>query len=75
MLELTEKNMTLINELRSLQVQHQVIQNGLSQSNQSLEQSLLNEKKYRSIAEEDCAQKAKVVVLFAKSYLLCSINF
>lgn len=47
--------------MQCLQMQHQVIQNGLSQSNQSLEHSLLLEKRNRAIAEEDCVQKSKVI--------------
>lgn len=61
--ELTEKNAKLLSDMQSLQMQHQVIQQGLSQLNQSLEQNLLNEKRYRSIAEEDCVQKTKELQL------------
>lgn len=58
--ELTEKNSKLLSDLHSLQLQHQVIQQGLNQSNQQLEQSLASEKRLRSIAEDDCNQKVKV---------------
>ncbi|CAG9762338.1 unnamed protein product [Ceutorhynchus assimilis] len=57
--ELSQKNSKLITDMQSLQMQHQVIQQGLLQSNQTLEQNLLIEKKHRSAAEEDCAQKLK----------------
>ncbi|ERL86152.1 golgin-84 isoform X1 [Dendroctonus ponderosae] len=57
--ELNQKNIKLLNDLQSLQMQHQVIQQGLNKSNQLLEQNLLGEKKLRSIAEEDCSQKIK----------------
>ncbi|XP_060537364.1 golgin-84 isoform X2 [Cylas formicarius] len=57
--DLTEKNAKLINDNQSLQIQHQVIQKGLQQSNQLLEESLSNEKRYRCIAEEDYAHKFK----------------
>ncbi|KAJ8955333.1 hypothetical protein NQ318_003427 [Aromia moschata] len=57
--ELTQRNIQLTKDIQSLQMQHQIIQNGLQQSNQNLERSLANEKKYRSIAEEDCSQKNK----------------
>ncbi|XP_050519102.1 golgin-84 [Diabrotica virgifera virgifera] len=55
--ELTQKNAHLLKEIQSLQMQHQVIQSGLQSTNQSLEQTLANEKKIRAIAEEDCLQK------------------
>ncbi|KAF7287021.1 hypothetical protein GWI33_002857 [Rhynchophorus ferrugineus] len=57
--ELNDKNSKLLNDMQCLQMQHQVIQNGLSLSNQSLEQSLMLEKRNRTIAEEDCVQKSK----------------
>ncbi|KAJ8936442.1 hypothetical protein NQ314_012304 [Rhamnusium bicolor] len=57
--ELTQKNILLIKDIQSLQMQHQIIQNGLQQSNQNLEQSLANEKKFRITADEDCLQKNK----------------
>lgn len=60
--ELTEKNSKLLSDLHSLQIQHQVIQQGLNQSNQQLEQNLAGEKRLRSIAEDDCNQKVKVRV-------------
>ncbi|XP_066258854.1 golgin subfamily A member 5 isoform X2 [Euwallacea similis] len=62
-MELTDKNSKLLSDLQSLQMQHQVIQQGLTQSNQSLEQNLLNEKRLRIIAEDDCSQKLKEVQL------------
>ncbi|KAG5872813.1 hypothetical protein JTB14_015342 [Gonioctena quinquepunctata] len=55
--ELAQKNIQLKKEIQSLQMQHQVIQNGLQSTNQSLEQSLLSERKFRVIAEEECSQK------------------
>lgn len=60
--ELSRKNSQLTKEVQSLQMQHQVIQNGLQMTNQSLEQSLANERKFRIIAEEDCLQKNKVMI-------------
>ncbi|XP_066158897.1 golgin-84 isoform X2 [Euwallacea fornicatus] len=62
-LELTDKNSKLLSDFQSLQMQHQVIQQRLNQSNQSLEQNLLNEKRLRIIAEDDCSQKLKEVQL------------
>ncbi|KAL1493465.1 hypothetical protein ABEB36_011512 [Hypothenemus hampei] len=52
-------NEKLLKELQSLQMQHQVIQQGLNQTNQALEQNILREKKLRAIAEDDCSQKIK----------------
>ncbi|KAJ8985857.1 hypothetical protein NQ317_006229 [Molorchus minor] len=59
--ELTQRNNQLLKDIQSLQMQHQIIQNGLQQSNQNLETHLANEKKFRMIAEEDCSQKNKEV--------------
>lgn len=58
--ELTQKNNQLTKDIQSLQMQHFVIQNGLHQSLQNLEQNILNEKKFRITAEEECLQKTKV---------------
>ncbi|CAG9855088.1 unnamed protein product [Phyllotreta striolata] len=57
--ELSQKNAQLLKEVQSLQMQHQVIQNGLQATNQSLEQTLNNERKIRAIAEEDYQLKSK----------------
>ncbi|CAH1153574.1 unnamed protein product [Phaedon cochleariae] len=57
--EQAQKNMQLLKEFQSLQMQHQVIQNGLQTTIQTLEYSLVNENKFRTIAEEDCLQKNK----------------
>ncbi|CAH0546651.1 unnamed protein product [Brassicogethes aeneus] len=59
--ELVERNKKLTHDIQSLQMQHQIIQNGLHQSNLTLEENLLNEKKYRKSAEDDCALKLKEV--------------
>ncbi|XP_049820330.1 golgin-84 isoform X2 [Aethina tumida] len=59
--ELLEKNQRLTSDIQSLQMQHQVILNGLQQSNQALEDSLLNEKKFRKSAEEDCIIKTREI--------------
>ncbi|XP_057672886.1 golgin-84 isoform X2 [Diorhabda carinulata] len=59
--ELSQRNSQLLKEIQSLQMQHQIIQNGLQSTNQSLEQTLANEKKIRAIAEEDCLQKTNEV--------------
>ncbi|XP_030748447.1 golgin-84 [Sitophilus oryzae] len=57
--ELNKKNENMLNDMHSQQMQHQVIQNRMAQSNQLLEQSLLTEKKNHFLTEEDCAQKTK----------------
>lgn len=74
--ELTEKNSKLLSDLHSLQIQHQVIQQGLNQSNQQLEQNLASEKRLRSIAEDDCNQKVKVrvfLLIFNLKYITITL--
>lgn len=72
--ELNQKNVKLLNDLQSLQMQHQVIQQGLNKSNQLLEQNLLGEKNLRSIAEEDCSQKIKVMYLMIHANVFLPLN-
>ncbi|KAJ8923600.1 hypothetical protein NQ315_010179 [Exocentrus adspersus] len=61
--ELTQKNNQLVKDLQSLQMQHRIIQNGLHQSLQNLEQNILNEKTFRANAEEECSLKTKELYL------------
>lgn len=58
--ELVQKNAQLNKEIQSLQIQHQVIQNDLQLTIQSLEQSIAKERKFKSIAEDECSQKNNV---------------
>lgn len=57
---LIQRNTQLIREIQTLQMQHQVIQNDLQLTIQSLEQSLSKEREFKTIAEEDCLQKNNV---------------
>lgn len=72
--ELAQKNNQLTKDMQSLQMQHRIIQNGLHQSLQNLEQNILNEKKFRTIAEEDCSQKTKVTCGHFNNLVIHLIN-
>lgn len=68
--QLSDSNKKLTNDIQSLQMQHQIIQNNLQQMNQQLEENLLNERNLKRVAEEECQLKNKVTVdiLFSKCF-------
>lgn len=58
---LNEANKELKNYIQSLQMQHQIIQNGLQQTNQQLEENLLNERNLKRVVDEECQSKNRVI--------------
>lgn len=59
--ELIQKHAQIVQEIQSLQIQHQSVQNDSQLTIQNLEQSLAKERKFKCLAEDECLQKNNVI--------------